>query len=651
MNNSSDIENIVIREKAENNGLFSYNIEFISDFAFKIQVNILEGIEVKLEISNKYNLEYFALLFTETNNICNVETTFKLIKVTSSFIGKIPKIIHQSYTLNILPRLHKATYTWQLMNNNYKYMYWDDDACCEYINKNFDERIQNAYYSLYAGAYKSDIFRLCVLYEYGGIWADISSKCIYPLDKLLANEINLLIVKDTPSQITNGNIYQAFIAVEPKNEIIKYILDFTVDRVLNFKKYDNLYPWIHNESIAVTGPTIFAIALNNYLKNPSRKIFNDKYIETGVNKILLLEHSIENDIGYIFYNKVKVVRTKYEGFQKDRTTPHYSKLFSQGYIIKKKINITNVKDIKEDSNNLFQIWISENKYGNNYISEKMYHSYTTWEKNPNINHIFLNNDTIIEIIKNDNYFPKLLEAYISVRVFAFKADLIRYYLLYKYGGTYVDIDSYSVNPLNELYDGSDIVLSYDVDKSCISQAFIYTKKPGMKLFEELINNSISNILERNTSHGDTGVTGPKLFGKVADKLFQYIQRGSEFTVDGLKIKIITYCLNLPLPKGPWSKTSYNSSVESNILTTKCRSKSGELVKNVVAFLPRDNLINNNGKIVGNTNMQFSFSSGSGFYLYKNKIYCVSKYTGYNEERHILGGNDFAEMFQKNKVFL
>lgn len=651
MKNYSDIANIIIKANRKDSVLFTYNIEFINDFVFKIEVNILKGEEVQLEISNKYNVDYFSLLFTKTNNICDVKTTFQLIKETTSFIGKIPKIIHQSYTSNILIRLRNATYTWQLMNNNYKYMYWDDEACCEYIKNNFNESVQNAYHSLYAGAYKSDIFRLCVLYEYGGIWADISSECTYPLDKLLASEINLLIVKDKPSQITNGNIYQAFIAVEPKNEIIKYILDFTVDRVLNFKKYDKLYPWIHNETIAVTGPTIFAIALNNFLEKPSRRIFNDKYIEIGLNKILLLEHSIENDIGYIFYNQIKVVRTKYEGFQKHRTTPHYSKLFSQGYIIKKKIPLTNVADIKADSNNLFQIWISENKYGSDYISEKMYHCYTTWEKNHNINHIFLNNDTIVELIKNDNYFPQLLEAYMSVSVFAFKADLIRYYLLYKYGGTYVDIDSYSVNPLNELYADSDIVLSYDLDKKSISQAFMYAKNPGMKLFEELINNSISNILERNISDGDIGVTGPKLFGKVTQNLFQYLQRGSEFIFDGLKIKIITYCLNLPLPKGQWSKTSYNSSVESNILTTECRANSGKLVKNVVAFLPRDNLINSNGKIVGNTNMKFSFSSGSGFYLYKNKIYCVSKYDGYNKERHILGGNDFAEMFQKNQVFI
>ena len=37
----------------------------------------------------------------------------------------------------------------------------------------------------FAGAYKSDIFRLCVLYIYGGVWTDISSICNYPIDKII----------------------------------------------------------------------------------------------------------------------------------------------------------------------------------------------------------------------------------------------------------------------------------------------------------------------------------------------------------------------------------------------------------------------------------------------------------------------------------
>jgi hypothetical protein len=177
-----------------------------------------------------------------------------------------------------------------------------------------------------------------------------------------------------------------------------------------------------------------------------------------------------------------------------------------------------------------------------------------------------------------------------------------------------------------------------------------TSDLNFKLFEELINRSISNILSKNITDGDTGITGPKLFGKVSQKLFNYLEKGSEFQINGLKVKIITYCLNLPLPEGSWLKSSFKTSITSNALITYCKSKSGKIYKNNIYFLPGDILSNNDGRIIGNTSVTFSLSDGSGFYIYNNKIWCISKYTGYNEERHLLGGNDFAIMFQKNEIF-
>ena len=79
---------------------------------------------------------------------------------------------------------------------------------------------------LYAGAYKSDIFRLCVLIKFGGIWTDISSRCMVPIDKLISNHIKNVFVIDNGSQRGgNGNIYQAFIGSNPDSNILKYILN------------------------------------------------------------------------------------------------------------------------------------------------------------------------------------------------------------------------------------------------------------------------------------------------------------------------------------------------------------------------------------------------------------------------------------------
>ena len=39
----------------------------------------------------------------------------------------------------------------------------------------------------------------------------------------------------------------------------------------------------------------------------------------------------------------------------------------------------------------------------------------------------------------------------------------------------------------------------------------------MKIFKKLINSCVTNILSENITDGDVGITGPKLFGKIAQK--------------------------------------------------------------------------------------------------------------------------------------
>jgi mannosyltransferase OCH1-like enzyme len=651
MSNTCNITNFEIVSNNKDTSTFNYNITFIDDYKFQIVISFISGSTLTLKITDKFSSNNISINFTNTDNLKVMTSPFKLILNNSVYNCKIPKIIHQSYTGNLKPRLKNATYTWQLMNSTYKYMYWTDELSDKYIYDKTDERMKEAYFSLYARAYKSDILRLCILYEYGGIWTDISSECFYSFDKIINqnNDINIVIVKDSPSQITNGNIYQAFIAVEPKNNIIKYVLDITVDRVLNFNQYDVDYPWIHNETVAVTGPTIFAIALNKYLNRNPRQIFTENFLNVESDHILLLNHKIENGIGYIFDDKTKFVRTKYENYTKDRTTPHYSKYFSSGFITKKKISLKNVDDITVDSNNLFQIWISNDNYGSNYVSDKMYNCIHTWiNKNPELNYIFLDNQRLINLFKKDYEFPLLLEAYEKIKAFAFKADLARYYLMYKFSGLYVDIDSYCVSNVKNLTSGFDLVMSYDCNKSNISQALIYSGKPRLEIFKQLIEGCITNILNEDISGGDLGITGPKLFGKIAEKIFGYSSKGNNFNFDNLKIKIINYYVDLPLPKGSWIRSSFGYSVRGYKLKTICKSSSGNK-KNIVSFIPTDTLDNVNGQIKGNTKVNFSFTQGSGFYVYDEIIYSISKYSGYNEERHILGGNDFTECFY-NKLF-
>jgi mannosyltransferase OCH1-like enzyme len=641
----SNISNLLIKSDYDNNNntIFEFDINYINEYIFYLEVKIIHGSGVTMTFIDKYYPDLSFDIEISGNYYNNdIISKFKLIKDEEEYRYKIPKIIHQSYKKNVKKNMYNAIATWKMMNINYTYKYWDDDDCYNLILSHFDNKVKNAYNSLYAGAYKSDIFRLCLLYIYGGIWADISSVCKYPLDKLLEENINLIIVKDTPSQVTNGNIYQAFIIVEPNNEIIKYILDFTVDRVINFERYDRLYPYIKGETIAVSGPTVFATALNRFLGRIDNSLIKDDYINIESYRIKLLDHFA----GRIMMKDFKICSTKYMKWGQDRTNRHYSDLFRIGYVNKKQI-----KDIKvngKDGVTLFQIWIQ-----NDYVSYDMYNAIQSWiQKNPNLNYTLLTNEKILKLIKDDIEFPLLYDAYNKIKPFAYKSDLIRYFIMYKYGGVYSDIDTICINSIESFYNNYDFVISTDIDNSSLCNAFICSKK-GNTFFKVLLHAVINNIINNISGKSDLYITGSGILSETFLAYFgveKPIQSG-DFNSRFFKYKILKYNFNLPLPSGGWMNSSRNYSViRGNILKAECRGLNGEWVNNEIVFSLGDVLDNRDGKLVNNTEFEYKETPGSGLMFSDDRVYINSKYFNYNKERLIMDGNDFAKMYNDKDIF-
>lgn len=638
----SNISNLLIKSDYDaNNTIFEFDINYINEYIFYLEVKIIDGSGINMMFIDKYYPDLsFNIEINEKYYNNDIISKFKLLKDEHECKYKIPKIIHQSYKKNVKKNMYNAISSWKSMNINYTYKYWDDNDSYNLILTHFDNKVKDAYNSLYAGAFKSDIFRLCLLYIYGGIWTDISSTCEYPLDKVLEENINLIIVKDTPSQLTNCNIYQAFIIVEPNNEIIKYILDFTIDRIINFERYDRLYPQFNGQTLGVSGPTVFATALNKFLGRLDNNLIKDHYINIDSFRIKLLEHYS----GYILMNNVKICSTKYTNWREDRVNKHYSDLFNNGYINKKQI-----KDIvnDKDGGNLFQIWIQ-----NDFVSSDMYNVIQRWiQMNPNLNYTLLTNEKILKLIKHDNEFPLLYDAYNKIKPFAYKSDMIRYYIMYKYGGVYSDIDTICINSVEPLYNDYDFVLSTDIDNSSLCNAFICSKK-GNTFFKVLLHAVINNIMNNISGKGDLYITGSGILSETFLAYFglhKPIQNG-DFNSRFFKYKILKYNFHLPLPKGAWMNSSRNYSVSGNILKAECRAMNGEWIKNETIFTIGDELDNRNGNLKNNTEFEYKETPGSGLMFSDDKVYINSKYFNYNKERLIMDGNDFAKMYNDKDIF-
>lgn len=179
-----------------------------------------------------------------------------LLKYTPVYEGpmhdhNIPKTIWQ--TLNKYPGernpLRNAIDTFK-SQKGWDYRFVDDQEGVRIMKEYFDPKVLKAFNKVIPGAFKADILRLCLLYRYGGVYADIKINLRYPLNSFLTED--LVLVKDVPSSC----IWNGFMAATPKHPYIKLFLDLSVDNVLNERYGD--------DSLDITGPLVGGRAYNMY---------------------------------------------------------------------------------------------------------------------------------------------------------------------------------------------------------------------------------------------------------------------------------------------------------------------------------------------------------------------------------------------------
>ena len=96
---------------------------------------------------------------------------------------KIPNIIWQTgkETIENVPYPYNINIsTWQRLNPDYQYNYSDDIKAGREVEQ-FDSELYELYQLLW-NCFRADLWRYVMLYQYGGIYADLDSVALVPLD-------------------------------------------------------------------------------------------------------------------------------------------------------------------------------------------------------------------------------------------------------------------------------------------------------------------------------------------------------------------------------------------------------------------------------------------------------------------------------------
>jgi hypothetical protein len=153
---------------------------------------------------------------------------------------------------------------------------FDIQMCRTFIKTYFSVETLDAYDSLIPYAFKSDLWRLCVLYIYGGIYLDIKFKCVdnFRLTHLLFEEHYSHSYGLKSTGLSNG-----LLVCKPNNKLLLNAISYSIYIIknkLNGKYYNS-----------IVGPVILGIIVKPHIKCTLKRI--DKGYSYINNDIPILE--------------------------------------------------------------------------------------------------------------------------------------------------------------------------------------------------------------------------------------------------------------------------------------------------------------------------------------------------------------------------
>lgn len=231
-------------------------------------------------------------------------------------INGVPLVIYQSWHSHILPKgMKENILTTVEANPEFDYYLYSDADSRRFIQANYGPEVVSAFDSLRPGAYKSDLWRYCILYKRGGVYFDIKMVPLVPLKTILRDNSTIFVKDLTVSPngvIMRECVWNGLMISPPKNEVFKHCINEIVE---NCKK--RLYK---KNPLDITGPCL----LGRMLKlHSGEEYFNQMVFN------LTRENNTTN---FIFYHNIPYFLVEYRGYRKEQgsfqKSKHYSTLYN-----------------------------------------------------------------------------------------------------------------------------------------------------------------------------------------------------------------------------------------------------------------------------------------------------------------------------------
>ena len=274
----------------------------IEDYIKMIFILVQNNYTKIINLDSRKILHYEELI-KELPILPNGQCDYLFIYEKDNTPNTIPKKIWQTWhTKDISVEMKANIELLKTHHSDFEYNLYDIDDCRNFICKHFSAEILNTYDNLVPYAYKSDLFRYCILYIHGGIYLDVKYQFCnsFNLNYLIDREHFVL---DRPGFALPGNIsiQNGVIITRAGNPIL---LDSIKEIVLNVR--NNYYG---HSSLCPTGPCLLGVIYRKYYKtNEFMMHFNNEGTMITYDKLPILKfydtyYTKDNTI-----NKTQVLR-------------------------------------------------------------------------------------------------------------------------------------------------------------------------------------------------------------------------------------------------------------------------------------------------------------------------------------------------------
>ena len=215
--------------------------------------------------------------------------------------SKIPKVIYLCYKTKNIPDY--IIPNWKKIYPNYEIKLYDNNDCINFLKTEFGQEHVDVFNFLKDGPIKADFWRVCIIYKYGGMYADIDIEPFVSIETILENDTTYV----TVISVSNNSITPEILVSDKNNYILKECIDKYIEMYRNKKPYEY---WTY--SICGIMTDVFKNNFNTLLDKDG--IYYDK----KNNKYQLLKevYPTNNDYDhYAKYNNIKILNNRYKDYK------------------------------------------------------------------------------------------------------------------------------------------------------------------------------------------------------------------------------------------------------------------------------------------------------------------------------------------------